>query len=140
MTDAELRTIEQSLHIAAPPETVWQYWVDPDRMLQWWGVAARLDPRAGGEYRVEMQQGPVMMGEFLELDAHKRLVFSFGWDGNPAGDPLAPGSTRVEVTLEPEERGTRLTLRHELPASHASEHDEGWRHYLGILAERAGAS
>lgn len=140
MTDIELRTIEQTLHIAAPPETVWQYWVDPTRMSQWWGVAAQLDPRAGGECRVEMKEGPIMVGEFVELVPHKRIVFTFGWDGNAPGDPLAPGSTRVEVTLEPDGTDTTLTLRHEIPGTHAADHEKGWRHYLGILAQRARAS
>lgn len=140
MTDIRLHTIEQTVHIAAPPETVWQYWVDPNRMSQWWGDAARLDPRAGGECRVEMSEGPVMVGEFLELVPHERIVFSFGWDGNAPGDPLAPGSTRVEVILEPDGTDTKLTLRHELPETHAADHDKGWSHYLGILVERARAS
>ncbi|WP_425427348.1 SRPBCC family protein [Actinomadura mexicana] len=38
------RTIEQTSHIRARPETVWRYFTDPARLAQWWG-AAELDAR-----------------------------------------------------------------------------------------------
>ncbi|HEX9683269.1 MAG TPA: SRPBCC domain-containing protein [Acidimicrobiales bacterium] len=47
MTDADTRTIEQTLRISARPETVWHYWTDPQHMCDWWGSTAELDPRPG---------------------------------------------------------------------------------------------
>ena len=61
MTDIETRVVEQTLRIAARPETVWRYWTDPQLMADWWG-AAQLDPQPGGTYVVEMEGGPVMSG------------------------------------------------------------------------------
>ncbi len=144
MTDIDKRTIaptiERTMLIVAPPKTVWQYWVDPARIASWWGVAAVLDAEPGGAARIEMSEGPVMVGEFIELVPYTRIVFSFGWDGNAPGEPLAPGSTRVEVTLAPAGDGTLLTLRHhEMPETHAADHAAGWEHYLGILAEQVDA-
>ena len=69
MTDARTRVVEQTLRISARPETVWLYWTDPQRMCDWWGAAAELDPRPGGTCRVEMGGGPVMVGEYVELGA-----------------------------------------------------------------------
>jgi len=131
--------LERSLRIAAPPETVWQYWVDPGRMTQWWGVSAELEARPGGACRVAMAQGPVMEGEFVEVVPHERLVFTFGWTTPPpGGTPVPPASTRVEVTLVPDGDGTLLTLRHHgLPADQVGEHTEGWSHFLGVLAGTA---
>lgn len=138
MNDAEPVIIEQHVQIKAPPETVWQYWVDPARLAAWWGASAEVEPRPGGTYRVTMAQGPVMSGHYVELVPHERLVFTFGWEGNEEGAPLAPGSTRVEVELRPEGDGTALTVRHHaMPATHAPDHEAGWAHYLGVLAAQA---
>ena len=132
MTDIETRVVEQTLRIAARPETVWQYWTDPQLMADWWG-AARLDPQPGGTYLVEMEGGPVMRGEFLELVPYERIVFSFGWDPTEGAPPIAPGSTRVEVSLVAHEGDTILTLRHTLPAGAADHHRAGWELYLPRL-------
>ena len=95
VTDADTKVVEQTLRISARPETVWRYWTDPDRMCDWWGAAAELDPRPGGTCRVEMGGGPVMVGEYLELVPHERIVFSFGWEptgGAPPSPPAPLGS------------------------------------------------
>lgn len=137
MTEVETRVIEQTVRIAAAPQIVWQYWVDPGRMASWWGDTAELDPRPGGVCRVAMEAGPVMVGEYVELMPYERLVFTFGWEGN-APDQVGPGSTRVEILLEPDGDDTVLTLRHtEMPATHAADHKKGWAHFLGVLVERA---
>lgn len=134
MDDA--RTVEQTVRIEATPEKVWGYWTSSEGMSAWWGKAAALDARPGGACVVEMEQGPVMRGEFVEVVPHQRLVFTFGWEGGMPEVP--PGSTRVEVTLAPDGDGTVLTLRHTgLPAAQADEHAHGWGHFLGVLAEVA---
>ena len=132
--------VEQTLRISARPETVWRYWTDPQRMCDWWGAAAELDPRPGGVCVVEMGGGGVMRGEYLELVPHERIVFSFGWDPTEAGPEVAPGSSRVEVTLTPDGDDTILALRHSgLPAPARGEHQAGWAHFLPLLATAAGA-
>lgn len=135
MTDADTRVVEQTLRISARPETVWRYWTDPQRMCDWWGAAAELDPRPGGTCRVDMGGGPVMVGEYLELVPHERIVFSFGWEPTDGAPAVAPGSTRVEVTLTPDSGDTIMSLRHTgLPAAIADEHRSGWAHFLPLLA------
>lgn len=135
MTDVTMRTIRQTIRIEAPPEVVYQYWVNPEYMCKWWGSKATLEPRPGGTCRVEMEQGPVMAGQYVELVPHERVVFTFGWEQNEPGTLLAPGSTRVEVTLEPDGDATMLTLVHsDMPDSHADDHNNGWAHFLGVLA------
>ena len=139
MTNVDTRVIEQTVRIAAAPEVVWQYWTDPKRMCEWWGKTATLEPEPGGTCRVEMTEGPVMVGQYLELEPYERLTFSFGWEGDET--PVTAGSTRVEVTLTPDGDGTVLTLRHtEMPADAAADHEQGWAHFLGVLVETAGAA
>ena len=45
MTETNANVVEQTVRISAHPETVWKYWTDPQRMCDWWGAAAELDPR-----------------------------------------------------------------------------------------------
>ncbi|MFN0090750.1 MAG: SRPBCC domain-containing protein [Acidimicrobiales bacterium] len=140
MTDsrpAPAPALDFDVFIAAAPATVWEFWVDPARMCEWWGAEAELDPRPGGVCRVVMgPEGPVMSGSYVELTPFERLVLLFGWEGEQHGVP--PRSTRVEVTLAPEAGGTRLVLRHsQLPPAAAADHHHGWAHYLGELARAA---
>jgi uncharacterized protein YndB with AHSA1/START domain len=131
-TTEETTTIEQTVRIAAPPETVWKFWTEPQRLAEWWATDAEVVAEPGGLYRVVLAQGPVMRGTFIELDPPRRLVFSFGWDSDPPTGPLPPGSTRVEVTLTPDEDGTLLVLRHfDLPVHHAPDHQQGWSYFVG---------
>lgn len=130
-TDVVTSTIEQTIRIAARPETVWEFWTDPDRLCEWWGIEAETVLRTGGLFRVVMESGPVMRGEFLELEAPRHLKFTFGWEGGAPAGPMPPGSTEVDVTLVPDDDGTVLTLRHRLPVAHADDHARGWAHYVG---------
>ncbi len=134
MSDAapQTVTIEHSVRIAARPETIWAFWTDPARLTEWWGVEAEVEPEPGGLYRVVMGDGPVMRGAITDIDEPRRLVFSFGWEHNAPGEPLAPGSTRVEVTLEPDGDGTVVVLRHsDMPAAARADHAKGWAQFVG---------
>jgi uncharacterized protein YndB with AHSA1/START domain len=46
--------VRREIAIAASPETVWEFLVQPEKATRWMGQAAALDPRPGGEYRVEV--------------------------------------------------------------------------------------
>ena len=128
--------LEVSVHIEATPDTVFQYFTNPTKYVQWMGAHARLILAPGGEYRVRMRDGVETSGEFVEIDPPKRVVFTWGWENDAA---VPPGSTRVEVTLEPDGTGTRVVLRHhDLPgAAHIEHHRQGWELYLNRLALRA---
>ena len=133
---ARTEAVECQIRIAASPETVFSYFTDPTKMVKWQGIAARLEPEAGGEFFCDLDDGVVMEGKFLEIDPFKRLVFSFGWRGHPV---VSPGSTRVEVLLEESTEGTLLTLKHhDLPADEHDMHMGGWSFYLERLVVAAG--
>ncbi len=130
------RVVEVVRRIAAPPDVVFAFLTDPEKYTRWKGVAAELDPRPGGVYRVQMSADAFVRGQFVEVEAPSRVVFTWGWEGN---DAIPPGSTTVEVVLEPDGDETIATLRHSgFPDDGAAdEHGQGWEHYLSRLAPAA---
>jgi uncharacterized protein YndB with AHSA1/START domain len=129
--------VELEARIAASPETVFDFFTDPDRMIQWMGRSAELDPRPGGVFRCDVNGDSVAAGEYVTLEPPHRVVFSWGWEGG--GNVTEPGSSRVEVLLAADGDGTHLRLiHHDLPTAEAAEkHGHGWRHYVDRLASVA---
>ena len=125
--------VELSVRIDAPPETVFRFFTDPERMRQWMGTVAEIDPRPGGRYRVNVTGIDVAAGEYLEVVPPERIVWTWGWEGS---DTIPPGSTTVEVTLVPSGDATIVYLRHSgLPTEEfEQEHRKGWGHYWSRLA------
>jgi uncharacterized protein YndB with AHSA1/START domain len=77
--------------------------------------------------------GDSVIGEFVELEPGRRIVFTYGWDREEVGIP--PGSTTVEIDLHPRNGGTELRLVHRgLPGPTADAHGGGWSNYLARLA------
>jgi len=124
---------ELELRIEASPETVFEFFTDPEKMTRWKGSSAELDPRPGGVYRVGgIGDGAVAVGEFVELDLPRRLVFTWGWEGD---EEVPPGSSTVEVTLTPDGDATLLRLVHrDLPSGQGAKHAEGWQYFVPRLA------
>jgi len=122
--------IELQVVIAARPATVFRYLSDPARFRAWMGDGAELG--ADRSLSVRYPTGEVAEGRVIEMVEATRLVFSYGYRGNPA---MGPGSTTVRIDLLPEGDGTRVVLVHEnLPGRDAvSGHEGGWRHYLSRL-------
>jgi uncharacterized protein YndB with AHSA1/START domain len=131
--------VEREIRIAARPETVFEFFVDPEKMCEWKGRKAELDPRPGGVYRVEINEQAIASGEYVEIDSPNRVVFTWGWEGQESGEhAVPPGSSRVEVDLTPDGDGTLVRLRHlDLPEQSREIHGQGWDLYLGRLAKAA---
>ena len=123
--------------IAASPATVFSFFTDVERWTSWQGVDGEIDARPGGVFRVRMPGEQVASGRFVELVPERRIVFTWGWEGD--APPVPPGSTTVVVELEPDPAGTRLRLTHSgLDAAPVAEHHrEGWERYLERLSARA---
>jgi uncharacterized protein YndB with AHSA1/START domain len=136
----ETNAVEHTVTVAAPPEAVFEYFTDPAKMVQWMGIEATLDPQPGGVFRVDVNGAGVMLGEFVQVDPHWRIVFTCGWERDVFSVP--PQSTAVEVSFTPEGEGTVVRFRHcRLPSAAAvATHRAGWEHYLGRLAMAAGGA
>jgi len=120
--------------IEARPETIFSFFVDPARWLRWQGVEATIEPVPGGGFRMNVLGDGFASGRFVEVDPPRRIVFSWGWE--LPGNPVPPGSSTVEVDLEPDGDATIVRLTHRglpLPAAR-DQHREGWGHYLERLA------
>ena len=120
--------------IAARPETVFSFFTDRDKWLSWMGAEGTFSFEPGGAYRTRVNGDNVAEGRFVEIDPQKRVVFTWGWAEGEM--PVPPGSTTVEITLEPVAEGTLLRLVHrDLPSPEAcAAHKEGWTHYTDRLA------
>jgi uncharacterized protein YndB with AHSA1/START domain len=124
---------EHEIRVAASPEIVFAYFTDPSKMVQWMGTDATLDPRPGGVCRVNPAGQASMLGEYLEVDPPRRIVFTWGWEEEYFSTP--PQSTLVEVSLTRDGEATIVHLAHRrLHAEAVAFHRAGWDHYLPRLA------
>lgn len=122
-------TIDQSVFIPVSPDVAFGLITEPERLRRWQTVAARVDLRVGGDYRWTITPGHSAAGTFTEVEPGKRIVFTWGWEGQDD----STGST-VAITLEAVEGGTTVRLVHEgLSDESAVGHTEGWIHFLGRL-------
>lgn len=117
--------------VDAEPATIFDFFVDPEKMIRWKGTRADLDPRPGGVYNVDVTGQALARGAYVEVDPPLRVVFTWGWEGDP---DVPPGSSRVEVTLEPRGASTLVRLVHTgLPGAKRELHREGWDHFVARL-------
>lgn len=112
---------------------MFSYLTDPAKFVEWMGIGARLDPRPGGSFRIDVDGEHFATGQYVEVQPPHRLVLSWGWEGQ---DNIPPGSTRVEIELEADGADTILRLRHTgLPnEEQRASHLTGWSRYTGRLA------
>lgn len=118
-------------------EAVFDAWLDPKLASQWLFatpdgemVRAESDARVGGKFCfVDRRAGEDVahVGEYLEIDRPRRLVFTFGVP------KYSPDFERVTVEIERRGSGCELTLTHELGNELFSREqvEAGW---TGILA------
>ena len=126
--------VKEELLIAASPETVFEFFVDPSLMTTWMGSRAVLEPTPGGAFEVDIGSHRAR-GQYVEVVAPERVVFTWGWEGS---EDVPPGSSTVTFTFEPVGEGTRLRMVHEgLSAEEAARHRHGWTHYLSRLVVTA---
>jgi uncharacterized protein YndB with AHSA1/START domain len=128
-------------HVGASPKQVYHAWTDRSQLARWFApspdfeaVVHELDLRAGGGYRIEMKHpdgsSHVAVGEYREIEAPRRLTFTWRWEGSPMADTL------VTVELLSKDGGTEVVLTHTLFGSEAErdEHTKGWTGCLTQLA------
>jgi uncharacterized protein YndB with AHSA1/START domain len=134
MTDA----VRVTRTIDATPQVVFDAWVDPAQLQQWFcpGPAvlgeAQCDPVVGGQYRLVMVSphgASQIAGEYLVVDPPRRLVFT--WRSSTVGP-----ESQVSVLFEPAGGGTRMTILHEgIPTEGPrSSITSGWTSVAGKLA------
>ena len=136
MADPIVLTVER--RIAAPPERVFDAWLDPESVRHWLfatpdGVmeSVEVDARVGGRFIIAERRGPDVAehyGEYVEIDRPRRLAFDF-WTS------FSAERTRVTVTIAAEGAGSLVTLTHEgVWADWEEKTRQGWTTILDGLA------
>ena len=141
MTPDQGFAVEVEHRVPASPETVFEYFTDPEKYRRWKGVEAELDPRPGGLYRVTMTRTPGswIRGEYLVVEPPRRLMMTWGFEGSvelPRGmQQVPPGSSTVEFRFMPDGDGTVIRVRHlGLPTDEAQwVHAQGWNTFIPRL-------
>ena len=124
--------------IKAPRTKVYAAWTTPDILAKWFAPGPRtplaeiLDVRPGGGFRIVMkgeEDAPTAVGEYQDVVPGEKLVFTWGWDGDPSQPTL------VTVTFRDVSGGTEVTLLHERFASAETcdHHRMGWQAIMDKL-------
>lgn len=127
--------IEIGVDLDVPPAEALVWFCDPNRWTRFQGREASLDPRPGGRLRIDLGDGVIIVGHYVNVD-QAEVSFTWGMENNPS---LPAESTRVTVTAMPRGSGCELTLRHEglVDTAQALSHRSGWRYHLLRLAVAA---
>jgi len=125
-------TIEKTALLPVSADEAFALITQPDRLRRWLAVSARVDLRAGGEFRWTLTPMAVAAGTVTEVDPGRRIVLGFSLE--QSGEPR---TDTVTITIEPAEGGTLVRLVHEgLPEDQVKDVLEGWTHFFERL-ERA---
>lgn len=117
-------TIELAVVLAAPPERIYQAWLDPEEHTAMTGGEATADGRGVGATFTAWDG--YISGKNLELEAGRRIVQSWRTSEFPDDSP----DSRLELGLSAVSGGTELTLRHTaIPAGQSARYAGGWRDY-----------
>lgn len=132
---------------AAAAERVFDAWLDPAMIGRWmFGPAIReeevlrlqVDARVGGGFSFLVRrdgQEIDHVGTYREIDRPRRLVFSWGIEGESRDE------SQVAIEIAPLESGCELTLTHEMDAKwaeYAARTEVGWARMLEALGRALG--
>ena len=124
-----MQTVHIERELRATPETAYEYFVDPELLVQWWPSEAQTDPQEGAEYRMFWEgPGVTLRGEYRKVVPGKQLAFTWKWDHEELQPRL------VDVIFTPSPRGCVVSITHDADADdEASDYANGWIHFLGRL-------
>jgi len=131
-----------SRHFSAPPERVFDAWLDPAMIGRFmFGPALRdetiihlkVDARVGGAFSFKVRRGDMEIdhvGTYREITRPRRLVFTWGILGESVDESV------VSIEITPHDDGCELTLTHEMQpqwAGFAQRVEQGWTTMLAAL-------
>ena len=120
----------------ASAEDVFDAWLNPELVRQWFGpglgemTRVEIDPRVGGTFWLVQRRGSEEAqhtGESLELERPHRLVFT--WRTPPLTE-----SSRVIIEIAAKGDGCELTLTHEMDQQWAAFVDQAAGAWLKMAA------
>ncbi len=140
MTTTTDLALTVSRTIDAPPEALFNAWLDPVTLARFMRPMAEMpaptvsnDPRVGGRFDILMTAGENEIphwGTYTEIDPHKRLAFT--WQS-----PFSVEGSTVTLTFKPVSGGTKVDLTHvKFPSEESRDnHEKGWTAILAMLME-----
>jgi uncharacterized protein YndB with AHSA1/START domain len=133
--------------LRASRSVVFRACTEPGELAKWWGPhgfttpGVEMDLRVGGAYRIAMQppEGDrfYLSGEFREVEAPTRLVYTFRWEDPDPEDR----ETVVTVSLRDQDDSTEFDLVQEGFATERRRalHESGWTDSLDRLEQMLSA-
>jgi uncharacterized protein YndB with AHSA1/START domain len=126
----------------APRERLFQAWIDPGKMTEWFchakanltGRLIEMDARPGGRYGFDISDadGKVfrLRGEYREIKPPEKLVFTWLWETEPHY-----GETIVTLDFVDLGEKSELIMTHEKFANSDArdKHNDGWAFCLDSL-------
>jgi uncharacterized protein YndB with AHSA1/START domain len=123
------------------PEELFNHFVDPVLLVQWWPQVASVDPRERGQFKFEWPgPGYSLHGEYTAFVPGAHLGFTWTFSHEPAAQPQ-----QVDVFFSPLVEGTRIGIHHGSfgPDEGAARQGvaEGWIHFgMRLSGLREGAA
>ena len=126
-------------HFRLQAEDVFDAWIDPAKIRQWFapgmGEMRRvdIDARVGGSFCIVQRRGDVdatHIGEYLELERPRRLAFTWR-------TPPLPDQSRVHIEIDAVTDGCELRLTHDMEprwAQHVDRIEHGWSTQMDAMA------
>jgi uncharacterized protein YndB with AHSA1/START domain len=134
-------TISITHRFEAPPERVFDAWLDPEKARYWFApgmgevVRVEIHARVGGSFSVVQRRNGMNVdhrGEFVRIDRPNQLVFLWGVPAD------SPDTAQVLVDIVPSGIGSELTLtieQHPDWSGQATQTEDGWRRMIQAMDE-----
>jgi uncharacterized protein YndB with AHSA1/START domain len=104
-------------------------------------TTVEIDPKVGGRFNFTQDRegkAAVHVGEYKAIERPRRLVFS--WATPEQGTEIPRTASTVTIEIEPDGKGSKLTLTHEMDAKWSEWSDRivgGWTKMLDAMAGAA---
>ncbi len=116
-------SIKISTTVPAPPKKVYEAWLDSKEHSAFTGEKATGSSKEGGKFTAF---SGYIEGKNLELKPHKLIVQAWRTTEFPAESE----DSKLELTLEKVDSGTRLTLaQSNIPKGQGDRYKDGWKEF-----------
>lgn len=137
-------TVTVTRTIPATPGALYAAWTEPELMRRWYATVVDADVRVGGRYRIELHEedGSVngFTGEYLELQPHSRVSFTFTHHAQKPEDQITDETVTVTFReVEPGRTEVSITNSWTGPEFEPSYYDDlrgGWEEWMDLLAKQ----
>lgn len=104
-SQSQLSTLAFERVVAVPAAEAYRAFVHPTALRDWLCQFASLDVRQGGHVFLRWEDGYTISGNFLKVDANKRIEFNWA-------SPADAGPSTLRVDFRPRREGTLVALSH----------------------------